>query len=95
VDTVHTLNSAMSHAPDDSAEKWPEPEFKQIFLQHHPRIVAVVLRLLGDPMRAEEVTNDAFMRLYQQPALGRAAANIPGWLYRTASNLGIDAQDAL
>jgi RNA polymerase sigma factor (sigma-70 family) len=91
VDTVHTLNSSMSHAPDDSAEKWPEAEFKRIFLQHHPRIVAVVLRLLGDPMRAEEVTNDAFMRLYQQPALGRVAANIPGWLYRTATNLGIDA----
>ena len=89
--TVHTLNSSMSHAPDDSAEKWSEPEFKRIFLEHHTRIIAIVLRLLGDPMRAEEVTNDAFMRLYQQPAVGRATANISGWLYRTATNLGIDA----
>jgi len=36
------------------------------------------------------VANDAFWRLYRQPAL-QIDGNVGGWLYRTATNLGIDA----
>jgi hypothetical protein len=45
------------------------------------------MRLLGDLSHSEEVANDAFWRLYRQPAL-QADGNVVGWLYRTASNLG-------
>jgi RNA polymerase sigma factor (sigma-70 family) len=41
-------------------------------------------------MPAEEMANDAFLKLYQQPGLREGKANISGWLYRTATNLGID-----
>jgi RNA polymerase sigma-70 factor (ECF subfamily) len=73
-----------------SSEHWDEAEFRVVFLQHYSRIVAILMRLLGDRSRAEEVTNDAFWRLYRQPAL-QVDGNIGGWLYRTAMNLGIDA----
>jgi len=73
-----------------SSEHWDEAEFRGVFLQHYSRIVAILMRLLGDRSRAEEVTNDAFWRLYRQPAL-QVDGNIGGWLYRTATNLGIDA----
>lgn len=88
--TVHSLNSSMSRVQESSAQKWADAEFKQVFLENYSRIVAVLMRLLGDPMRAEEAANDAFLKLYQQPGLREGNANISGWLYRTATNLGID-----
>src|SRR5690349_14012912 len=73
----------------ESSEHWNEADFRAVFLQHYARIVAILMRLLGDRARAEEVANDSFLRLYRQPAL--EINNIGGWLYRTATNLGIDA----
>lgn len=87
--TVHSLSPSMSRARENSSENWPDSEFKRVFLEHYPRILNVLLRLLGDTMRAEEVANDTFWRLYQQT--GVRSDNNGGWLYRTATNLGIDA----
>ena len=75
---------------ESSSEHWDETEFRTVFLQHYARIVAILMRLLGDLSHAEEVANDAFWRLYRQPAL-QIDGNVGGWLYRTATNLGIDA----
>ena len=74
----------------DSSEHWEEAEFRAVFLEHYSRILSILIRLLGDRSRAEEMANDAFWRLYRQPAL-QADGNVGGWLYRTATNLGIDA----
>jgi RNA polymerase sigma factor (sigma-70 family) len=73
-----------------SLEHWDEADFRIVFQQHYTRIVTMLIRLLGHRSPAEEVANDAFLRLYRQPAL-QIEGNIGGWLYRTASNLGIDA----
>jgi len=75
---------------ESSSEHWDEAEFRAVFLQHYARIVAILVRLFGDVSHSEEVANDAFWRLYRQPAL-QVDGNIGGWLYRTAANLGIDA----
>ena len=73
-----------------SSEHWEEADFRCVFLEHYERIVAILVRLLGDRSQAEELTNDAFWRLYRQPRL-QWNGNVGGWLYRTATNLGIDA----
>ena len=74
---------------ESSSEHWNEAEFRAVFLQYYARIVSILMRLLADRSRAEEVANDSFWRLYRQPAL--EINNVGGWLYRTATNLGIDA----
>ena len=74
----------------NSSEHWGEAEFRAVFLEHYARIVGILRRLLGDVSHAEEVANDAFWRLYRQSAL-QVDGNVAGWLYRTATNLGIDA----
>ena len=89
--TVHTLSPSMSRTRENSSKRWPDSEFKRVFLEHYGGVVGVLLRLLGDRMRAEEVANDAFWRLYQQSPMTGSADNVGGWLYRTATNLGIDA----
>jgi RNA polymerase sigma-70 factor (ECF subfamily) len=75
---------------ESSSEHWDEADFRVVFLQHYARTVGILVRLLGDRSPAEEVANDAFWRLYRQPAL-QFEGNLGGWLYRTATNLGIDA----
>ena len=71
--------------------KWAESVFEQLFLQYYGRIVGVLFRLVGDRDRAEELANDVFVKLYRNPLPPRPDGNLGGWLYRTATNLGIDA----
>lgn len=85
---AQTVSRAMSQL-GDTPQNWTEPVFKKIFLEHYPRIVTVLVRLLGDRTRAEEVASDAFLKLYRQAATLQDG-NVGGWLYRTATNLGID-----
>jgi RNA polymerase sigma factor (sigma-70 family) len=89
VGTAQLLRRSMT-LHESSSEHWSEAGFRAVFLQHYARIVALMVRLLGDRSHAEEVANDAFWRLYRQPALP-IDSNVGGWLYRTATNLGIDA----
>ncbi len=91
--TAQTLSRSMA-TRESSTGHWDEHDFRAVFLQHYARIIAILVRLLGERSRAEEVANDAFWRLYRQPALqteGNGGGNVGGWLYRTATNLGIDA----
>lgn len=75
---------------ESSLEHWEESKFRAVFVQYYARIVDILARVLGDRPNAEDIANDAFWRLYRQPAL-QAEGNVGGWLYRTATNLGIDA----
>ena len=65
--------------------------FEDLFLAHYARITAVLRRMLGDSGRAEDLANEVFLKLYRRPFLRDSDGNLPGWLYRTAMNLGIDA----
>jgi RNA polymerase sigma-70 factor (ECF subfamily) len=66
-------------------------EFEALFLEHYPRLVKTLLRLVGKSGQAEELAADAFYRLHQHRTQHGAEENLAGWLYRTAVNLGLDA----
>lgn len=66
-------------------------EFEALFLEHYPRLVRTLLRLVGKSGQAEELAADAFYRLHQHRSQHRSEDNLAGWLYRTAVNLGLDA----
>ncbi len=74
-----------------SESRWRESAFEELFLGNYTRIVAVLCRLLGDRTQAEELATDVFWKLYRQPLSRHTNDNPVGWLYRTATNLGIDA----
>ena len=65
--------------------------FEDLFLAHYSRVVSLLRRILGDPARAEDLASEVFLKLYRQPVPHNSIDNISGWLYRTATNLGIDA----
>ena len=64
--------------------------FDELFLSHYTVLVRLLARMLGDYARAEDLANEAFLKLYRHPKLNIAQGNLGGWLYRTAMNLGID-----
>ena len=66
-------------------------EFEELFLEHYPRLVKTLLRLVGTSGQAEELAADAFYRLHRHRSQHGSDENLPGWLYRTAVNLGLDA----
>jgi RNA polymerase sigma-70 factor (ECF subfamily) len=89
VGTAQLLSRSMSH-PLESSNSWPEADFRTVFFQHYIRVVGTLMRLLSDRTRAEELANEVFWKLYREPGL-QTDGNLGGWLYRTATNLGIDA----
>jgi RNA polymerase sigma-70 factor (ECF subfamily) len=70
------------------ARAQPEP-FEQLFLDHWPRVVGVLARLVGNPAEAEDLALETFWRLYRRPPT--APGPLAGWLYRVALNLGYNA----
>ena len=69
----------------------PAQSFDEIFLVHYARVVGVLRRVVGDHGRAEDLASEVFLKLYRQETANAAPGNVSGWLYRTATNLGIDA----
>jgi len=67
---------------DGRAPAW----FDALFREHYPRVVAMLARLTGDRGQAEEIASDAFCKLSR----GEASSSLP-WLYRVATNAGLDA----
>ncbi|RMH40371.1 MAG: RNA polymerase sigma factor [Alphaproteobacteria bacterium] len=59
--------------------------------RHLPRLLSLGRRMLGDPAEAEDVAQEAMLRLWRQAPRWRAGdAQVSTWLYRVASNLCID-----
>ncbi len=59
--------------------------------RHAPRLLSVARRMLGDPAEAEDVTQEALLRLWRiAPDWDPERAAVSTWLYRVASNLCID-----
>lgn len=74
--------------PDRQAEI--DALFERLFFSHQKPILNYLYRLLGDVARAEEVTQDVFVKAYR--AIGRLPedANHRAWLYRIATNSAYD-----
>jgi RNA polymerase sigma factor (sigma-70 family) len=57
------------------------------FRTHAASIRGTALRSTRDPELAEDVTQDAFLRLFVEVQAGRCPENVGAWLYRTSANL--------
>lgn len=65
--------------------------FENLFEQHWARVHAVAARFTGDADAAEDLALEAFQRLYEHLGRRGDAGNPGGWLYRTVTNLGLNA----
>lgn len=56
-----------------------------------PRIMALASRMLGDPVEAEDVAQETFLRIWKQAGTWRqGAARFDTWIHRVALNLCYD-----
>jgi len=69
-------------------------EVTRIFLALRDQVFRQVVRITGSPAEAEDITQEAFLRLYAELESGRSIANPRAWLFRVACNLAIDSYRA-
>jgi RNA polymerase sigma-70 factor (ECF subfamily) len=63
------------------------PAFEQLFRAHEQRIYSLALHLVGDVAVAEDLTQDSFVRAWENLRGLRHEAAFSGWLRRIALNL--------
>ena len=69
--------------------------FQQLVDGSIDRVLAVARRMLGDEMEAEDVAQDAFLRLWRQADRWEGGrAQVSTWLYRVTVNSCIDRMRA-
>lgn len=61
--------------------------FERLYHANVGRIYAVCLRMVADPVRAERLTQDAFVRAWQRLRSFRGESAFFSWLYRLAVNV--------
>ncbi len=64
--------------------------FERLVVRHHARCHRVAARLLNDAAEAEDVAQDAFLKLWTGAAAVRDPQALPAWLARAAANLALD-----
>jgi RNA polymerase sigma-70 factor (ECF subfamily) len=62
-------------------------DFEPFYRAHVRRVHALCLRLCGDRRRAEELTQDVFVRAWERRASFRGTALVGTWLHRLAVNV--------
>jgi RNA polymerase sigma-70 factor (ECF subfamily) len=62
------------------------PEFAGIYEAHSRPIYYLALRLLGDPVMAEDATHDVFLKAFRKFDSFRGDAEVRTWLYRITLN---------
>jgi RNA polymerase sigma-70 factor, ECF subfamily len=65
--------------------------FDALFRDHYPRVVGLLARLTGDPGQAEEIASDVFSKLARRSILLAGREDVAAWVYRVATNAGLDA----
>lgn len=92
--SVQTAPVHMASAPDAddvrAAAAGDRAAFHRLYRQHAGRIYGCVLRLAGyDHARAEDLTQDAFVRAWQKLGEFRFDSAFGSWLYRLAVNVAL------
>lgn len=75
-----------------AAREWPvqanvERQTVAAYEQHAPRLRAFVIAAVRDGEVADDIVQEAFLRLIVELKAARSPDNVGGWLYRTSANL--------
>ena len=61
--------------------------FEDLYNAHRAKIYALSLRMVGEPSRAEDLTQDSFVRAWQKLASFHGRSSFSTWLHRVAVNV--------
>ena len=64
--------------------------FSVIVARYYPQVYRVAWRLNGGHVETDDITQETFLKLWNNPGQLREAGALKGWLMRVASNLVMD-----
>ncbi len=64
--------------------------FEALFARYTPRVLTFLTRLVRDRARAEELTQDVFVRIYNAAGRYEAKARFSTWIFGIAHNLALN-----
>lgn len=67
-----------------------EESFSQVVKAYLPKVIHLAYRYLKDRSLAEDVAQEIFLKLYQNPASWQPTARFSSWLYRVTFNACTD-----
>ena len=74
------------------AQAGDQDAFHALYREHAGRVYALCLRLSGDRVAADELTQDVFVRVWQKLRTFRGESAFSTWVYRLATNVALMAQ---
>ena len=69
------------------AQQGDEAAFEQLYEGHKRRVFSLCLRMIGDPSRAEDLSQQAFLQLFRKIGSFRGQAAFSTWLHRLVVNV--------
>jgi RNA polymerase sigma-70 factor (ECF subfamily) len=73
-----------------AAARHDQAAFREIISRHYAAVYRVVWRLTGGHADSEDIAQEAFLRLWNNPGQLRDGGALKGWLMRVAGNLAMD-----
>jgi len=67
-----------------------EEKVTRYFEQWRDPVHRYVVAAFGDPAEAEDITQEAFLQLYQRMHAGQPVPNVRAWVFRAAHSLAVD-----
>jgi RNA polymerase sigma-70 factor (ECF subfamily) len=83
----NTLDSSPLNVTIRLAQRGDAGAFEAIYQQHCRRVYALCLRMLRDPIEAEDLVQDVFVLLFRKINTFRGESAFSTWLHRLAANL--------
>ena len=88
---LETLKEACLPGPDDpellaGCRSRGLPAFERLYRDHGPRMMSIALNLLGNVADAEDVVQDAFLKIFRGGGGFRGRSALSTWIYRILVN---------
>jgi RNA polymerase sigma-70 factor, ECF subfamily len=96
----HSPSVAPPSAPPDPAEdarlaqQGDRRAFERLYREHVDRVFSICVRMVQDRARAEELTQDVFVRAWEKLGTFRGDARFSTWLHRLAVNVVLNEREA-
>ncbi len=87
----HSTHAALSDMELVEASLTDLDAFGELVRRHQDFVYGAALRIVRNPVMAEDLTQEAFVRAHRALPGFRGQAQVRSWLYRIATNLALNA----
>lgn len=75
----------------EESRKGSRETFSELVRRHQGAVYSICYRTVGDPLEAEDLAQETFLRLYRALGKFRRGARLRPWLHKIAVNVCLDA----